>query len=205
MRIELTVLLLVVSFPVFAYQVGGTSRPNFSTSAATAKQDKPDEEKTSSAPGQARVQTRSFTSYGSRQGSAWRQGVQTKTVQTQTATAQPKDTADEAAQKAGVALNKQVAQAPKKEDVAPAAAPAAKPAPPPAPAANNAPADQAAAMQQLQNVQNMMGALGNMGGTAAPGGAKKGGDTTAPAMPAGMPDLSALMNMSGGQTGAGKK
>lgn len=64
------------------------------------------------------------------------------------------------------------------------------------------PAGMDAVMQQMGQMQNMMGMLGAMGGGAA-GGAQgaKGG-----AMPAGMPDISALMgSMGGGGAAPAKK
>lgn len=201
MKKILCLIFIVSALPAFAYQTGSVSRPNFSTSAATAKQDGPTEDKEkSSAPGQKGVQTRSFSSYSSRPGNAWRQGVQTKTVQTPAASAAFKDDGDKAAKNAPAALNKaKPSSAPKAADKAAPKKPdpqAAAQAEKQDPAAVSA--ETAAAMQQLQGLESLMGAMGGAGGSKSAAGGKAGGAGA----PAGMPDLSALMNMAGpGNTG----
>lgn len=208
MRKIILVLFLTAGVCASAYQTGSVSRPKFTNApaAATAEnQDKAKEEKPA-APGQQTAQTRSFTSYSSRPGNAWRQGVQTQTVQTQTATqaAQPKN---EQAIKDKMIQRNQVGQQTKdaskeknasgKKAAAEAAAPAAKEED----ASKNGKGrylgsitfkkEQAPAVADM--LQSMMG--GMQGGKGGTGGG---------AAPAGMPDMSALMNMAG-QGGAGKK
>lgn len=199
MRKYLLFSLFIAAVSAVAYQTGSVSRPNFS--AQPAAQAETEETTDSAVPGQKAVQTRSFTSYSARQGSAWRQGVQTKTVQTKTAGAAFKDDGDKAAKNASAALKKEVPDSSSKP-----AAPAAKAQPTAAstqPATANANADPAAMMQQLQGLQNMMGAFGGAQGGAQNGG-KGGPAASVPSMPGGMPDMSALMNMAG-QSNVGKK
>ncbi len=205
-------IFMISALPVVAYQTGSISRPQFN--AQQGPQTAADANAKPSVPGQQAVQTRSFTSYGSRPGNAWRQGVNTQTVQTQTATqaAATKDENDKAAVNAAAQLtetnkiSKDAKGVIKSSTPKPAESAAEKPNPQAAqkPAAQPAQGaqDPAAMMQQLQGLQNMMGAMNG----AAFGGAQgaKGAAAGAPAMPAGMPDLSALMNMAG-QGNAGKK
>ena len=197
------------ALPVLAYQVGSVSRPNFSPVEKTDTEQKD----ASAVPGQQGVQTRSFTSYGSRQKTTWRQGVQTQPVQTQTALEKAtKDNGEKAAQdtaKTLKALQKPTpaAEAGKadKKDNKPAQPQASDKNPPAAqgqaPAAG---ADPAAMMQQL---------MGGMGGAAAGGNAAGGmpdmsalmgamGGAQGGAQGGGMPDMSSLMNMMGGGAGA---
>ena len=194
------VFILFTGVSAFAYRAGSVSRPQFSTAPAAPAaegQDKTKDEK-SNVPGQQGVQTRSFTSYGARAGNAWRQGVQTQTVQTQTAAqaGSAVQVPSEQQVKDKVVPGKQSAETQKPTDKA--APKAGKEAPAPktpeaaAPQQPQAGSDPAAMMQQLQGLQGMMGALGG-----TPGG--KGGSA-----PAGMPDMSALMNMTG-QGKPGKK
>ena len=82
MKKLLCFIWMISVLPVAAYQTRSVSRPQFNTASAAAD-GQTDQKGKSSAPGQQGVQTRSFTSYSSRAGNAWRQGVQTKTVQTQ--------------------------------------------------------------------------------------------------------------------------
>ena len=206
MKKILCFVFVVSALPVSAYQTGSVSRPQFKTAPASAEAQAEEKEKPS-VPGQQSVQTRSFTSYGSRNG-AWRQGVQTKTVQTQTAgrAVTPKDEETQVVmggtkvtQQGKITKTAKAAGTEKQQPSAPAATPKAgdKAAQKPADAAAQPEQDPAAMMQQLQAMQSMMGALG---GGSTPGGAQgsKGGTPAAGgAMPAGMPDLSSLMNMAG--------
>ena len=120
---------------------------------------------------------RSFSSYKQRN---WSQGVQTQRVQTETAG----KSAVDFEKKAQKPVGKTQAVAPKEAKPAAQAVPTQ---PSSAAVAMPANADPAAMMQQ---VQSMMNAMGNMGG-AQPGQAQAG--QNAAAMPAGMPDISALM------------
>ncbi len=125
----------------------------------------------------AQGQYRSFSNYNNR---SWGQGVQTRPVQTEVAGTSAVDFEKNAPQKA--VGKTQAGGAPKQARTAqPAAAPAAAQASS-APAAMPANVDPAAMMQQ---VQGMMSAM--------TGGAPAQAGQTAPAMPAGMPDISALM------------
>jgi len=199
MKKILWLVLLAAAVEGAAYQTGSVSRPNFSASPANAEEEKAEQP---SVPGQKKVQTRSFTSYGARQGNTWRQGVQTKTVQTKTAgTVQEKE---EKQAPAAAALKGSVSASSKTKPAASAAP--AQPAPAAAAPAAAAGADPAAVMQQLQGLQNMMGAFGGNPGAAAPKDTKGGKpeNTGAAAMPAGMPDISSLMNMAG-SANTGKK
>ena len=206
--------LLLGALPVLAYQTGSVSRPNFST-AATRQGNQQDEEKEkSTVPGQKGVQTRSFSSYGARQ-NAWRQGVQTKSVQTQRAGAQkpqPKpqpgfeDPGEQTAQNARAALAGKIN---------PAGKPQGNPQDPKAQqnAAQNPAQDMGAVMDQMKGVQDMMGGLGAlMGGQGGAQGGK--GGQAMPDMSAlmgggaggqGMPDISALMGGAGAPGGKAKK
>lgn len=206
MKKILGLILILSVLPAAAYQTGSVSRPQFKTAPA-ATEGQAEEKEKPSVPGQQGVQTRSFTSYSSRNG-AWRQGVQTKTVQTQTAgrAVTPKDEETQVVmggtkltQQGKITKTAKAAGAEKQQPSAPAATPKAgdKAAQKPAADVAQGAQDPAAMMQQLQAMQSMMGALG---GGSTPGGAQgsKGGTPAAGgAMPAGMPDLSALMNMAG--------
>lgn len=192
--------LLASATAAFAYQTGSVSRPNFTPSTKTEDADKDKQ----SVPGQQGVQTRSFTSYGSRQG-AWRKGVQTQTVQTQKASqvaVKAKDPGNPDEQKAATAAKAVAAQVQNASAKATSNAPAAKKndkAQPPA----------QAGAPDMSALANMMGGAGGAGGGmpdmsaltnmmgAAAGGAQPGGAG------GGMPDMSALMNMMGGAGGAG--
>lgn len=206
MKKILGLILILSVLPAAAYQTGSVSRPQFKTAPA-ATEGQAEEKEKPSVPGQQGVQTRSFTSYSSRNG-AWRQGVQTKTVQTQTAgrAVTPKDEETQVVmggtkltQQGKITKTAKAAGAEKQQPSAPAATPKAgdKAAQKPAADVPQGAQDPAAMMQQLQAMQSMMGALG---GGSTPGGAQgsKGGTPAAGgAMPAGMPDLSSLMNMAG--------
>ena len=129
----------------------------------------------SAQPQAAQGQYRSFSNYNNNRG--WGQGVQTQTVQTQVAGKEAKELQP--------VVGKQIAGGTTAKSAKPATAPAA-----PTSATGSAPTtnmDPAALMQQVQGMMNSMG--GNMAGGAAPQG--KAGQNVA--MPAGMPDLSALM------------
>ena len=200
MKKILWLVLFLVPLCALAYQAGGASRANFSSGAVTA--DKQAEEKSTSAvPGQKAVQTRSFTSYSARSSNAWRQGVQTTTVQTPTAQAAFKDGGDQAARNAPAALNKQLKPTPQaKQSASPQTD---KTAPAASQANTQPPQDPAAMMQQMQGAQDMMKQVqslqGMMGNNASAGAA------AAPTMPAGMPDLSSLMGGSAPAAAPAKK
>lgn len=197
----IAVFCLVSAAEAQTYRAGGTARPNFGSGQAEEKQEE------SSVPGaRSNVQTRTFSSYGSRQQRDWSKGVQTQGVRTNTAgSAEYTDKADEQAARAAAALGVG------KKEAAPATLSGKKPAkaaagaqPSAKGAANNAapaaaqPGQDANAM--LQQVQAMMQGLGGApaGGNAS-GGKAAGGMPSIPGMPAGMnvpgmPDVSALMN-----------
>ena len=156
---------LGVALTAAAYQAGPQNRTNFGGAQATQA-------------GQG--QYRSFSNYNNR---SWGQGVQTQTVQTQVAGSSAVDFEKDTPQKP---VGK--AQAP-----APKAAPAVKPvvpAQPTAPAAAQMPAN-ADPAAMLQQVQGMMNAMSGMTGGAQAG--QPGAQGQAGQMPAGMPDISALM------------
>ncbi len=192
------ILWMFVALVADAYQVGGVSRPNFSSSAGM-------QENSSVVPAQTAVQTRSFTSYGSRPGNGWRQGVKTQTVQTQTATdvaqknkdLQAKDpVAEPVVVDEVVKPVSQPKETPKKGEksgsyVASYAKPADQPGAKESPAQPTNQAEATGAMQQLQNLQGMMGAM--TGGRADSGAGSA-------ASPAGMPDISALMKAAQGES-----
>ncbi|MBR2081410.1 MAG: hypothetical protein IJ876_00095 [Elusimicrobiaceae bacterium] len=159
-------VLFVVAMPVAAYQVGTANRTNFGSGQV---------------PGQAAQQNyRSFSNYNNR---SWGQGVQTQTVQTEVAGTSAVDFDKNTPKQL---VSKTQAATPKAANTAqPTAAPAPVQAST-APAAMPANVDPAAMMQQ---VQGMMSAMGNMTG----GAAQQGQSGQAVAMPAGMPDISALM------------
>lgn len=203
------VLFMLASVSAFAYQAGRASRPQFSTAPAKTtveNQEKPKEDN-SSVPGQQSVQTRSFTSYSSRSGNAWRQGVQTKPVQTQTATAAAKPKNEQAVKDNMARINPSAVTAKPTEKAAKGAnnASAKKAAPETAEEKPEGASkagqrrylgsitfkkEQAPAVAQM--LQQMMG--GAQGGNS---GAQPNAAGSTPAMPAGMPDMSALMNMAG--------
>ena len=127
-------------------------------------------------PQTAQPQYRSFSNYNNR---SWGQGVQTQTVQTEVAGSSAKELKP--------TVGKQTAPGPAAKPAKPAAVPAPAQAST-TPAAMPANVDPAAMMQQ---VQGMMNAMGNMTG-AQPGQQAVSGQNAA-AMPATMPDISALM------------
>lgn len=196
------------------YRAGGSSRPSFGSRANQ------EEAEDSSVPGaNSTIKTRTFSNYSSRQHD-WSKGVQTQTVQTDTAGSKEfKDTSAEQAAQAVKALQGGTPQAPAAKSAAKAVAPAkaggqqaaaANTSNAAAPAAPAGMADPAAMMQQMQS---MMQGLGNMmGGAAAPGGssAAGGANNGAAGMPAGMnvpgmPDMSSLLKAaSAGQQPAQK-
>ncbi len=195
MKKGLGFVFILVALSVEAYQVGGVSRPNFTSSTGQKEE--------AAVPAQTPVQTRSFTSYGSRPGNGWRQGVKTETVQTQTATSAAQKNKDPKIQDpvaepgTAEAEAKPVSQpkvtSKKEEKGAVSASNAAKPAGQPASKDESASSAQGAeAMQQLQNLQGMMGALGAMTG------GQTGSETGSAASPAGIPDVSALMKAAQG-------
>lgn len=202
--------VLFVSCAVFAqtYRSGGTRKANFGAQQAQQNEEK---EKSSVPGANSGVKTRTFTNYGAKR--AWSKGVQTKGVQTTTA-GTPAPVQDDLDATPIPGAEKAVNAAVKKGAAA-AQAPAAggKGAPQNAQAQQPAmPAEAAAAMQQLQGMQDMMKGLG----AAMPGGAAAGGAAGAPAagmpaMPAGMPnipgmpDMSALMGGAAAGQNPGKK
>ena len=203
-------ILALVLLPLAAtgYQTGPKSQTNFGKSSQGANAAAPNS------------QTRSFSTYGT--GRAWARRVQTQAVQTQVAgqPAKPEKDVDEPAPKgpfvdkadsqlsglkekiagggkgapATSATGKSAADtqvnAVKEPAQEVAAAAAANPA------AEAMPAGMDAVMQQMGQMQNMMNMMGAMGGAGAAGGAAGG-------MPAGMPDISALMGSMGAMGGAG--
>lgn len=159
-------LLVCVSLlPAHAYQAGAANRTNF----GSAQQAQPQQ------------QFRAFSNYNNRN---WGQGVQTQTVQTEVAGTSAVDFDKKTPQQ--LVAKTQAATAKPAKAPQPATTPAATPQP-----AANVPAnvDPAAMMQQ---VQGMMSAMGNMAGSNAQPGAQPNTQAAA-AMPAGMPDISALM------------
>lgn len=173
-------ILLSVTL-VQAYQTKSTPRPNFSSQSAA--------ENAVQTPGQQGVQTRTFSSYGARQG-AWRRGVTTDTVKTPSAAeskAQEKDFAPIPQEPAAKPEKKDT----KKANSATSSSASHEQSAPTAQATPTAASTQAAVaqamptgvMEQLQGLQKMMSGLGGAaGGNPAAGGA------------AGMPDMSSLLN-----------
>lgn len=172
----------------YAYQVGGNAKANF----GAQQEEQPSQQAAESA-----AKVRSFTNYGSRQN--WSKGVQTKPVQTslageKTTQFKPVSTDVKSAKVASAVAGSAAGQA-------------ASPAPVPtqastqtAAAAANAPemAQAMAALQQLQGLQNR--ALNG----AKPGEAANANSAGAASpLPAGMPDISSLLNAAGGNTPGG--
>ena len=178
MRILWWVLLMSLSMPAVAFNVGGTSRTNFGTSNTEVSQED------TTAP-----RTYTATTYSSRY--KFDKGVQTRGVQTK-----PVDVVGNAQNEippavveepiVTISVNKKQAK-----NVPPP--PAEKPTPAAAAAQQETPAEippeATAAMAQLGQMQEMLQGLQNMAGSS--GGSAQGNN--AGAMPAGMPDLSALM------------
>lgn len=202
MKISLLIPILCCSVALSAqsYRSAGSNRPNFSTHQQTEEGVSAGEEDA------AQPRTRTFSSYGARQ-RAWSNGVKTEGVKTQTVGKNTfEDKAEEAGQQAAANLNGNLGAASpkgtpaKKPKGASSGTPDSKqqpepkgqekapeqPADPMAALAQNPEA--AAAMQQMQGMQDMLKMMG-ASGNAAGGGA---------AMPAGMPDMSALMGGAGG-------
>ena len=175
-------ILLSVTL-VQAYQTKSTPRPNFSSQPAV--------ENTAQTPGQQGVQTRTFSSYGARQG-AWRRGVTTNTVKT------PSAAESKAQEKNFAPIPQEPAVKPEKKDTKKAnsatssSASHGQPAPAAAQATPTAASTQAAVaeamptgmMEQLQGLQKMMSGLGSAAGGNPAAGAAAGG----------MPDMSSLLN-----------
>ena len=163
MKNFLFLLAFLIVLPAGAYQAGQSNRTNFG-----AGQQQP-----------AQPQYRSFSNYNNR---SWGQRVQTQTVQTEVAGTSAvdfdKNTPKQLVSKTQAAAPKQVRQTQQQPAPAPVQASSAA-------AAMPADVNPAAMMQQ---VQGMMNSMSNMPG-AKPG--QQAGQ--APAMPAGMPDISALM------------
>lgn len=156
--------VLMFALPLCAYQAGQANRANFGPGPQLPSQQR---------------QFRAFSNYNNR---SWGQGVQTNVAGTEVAEfkSPAKPSAQPAAKKAAAAEG------------------AAKPAVPAATQPSSTTAAQAAlpaqAAAMMQQVQGMMNRMGGMPGAAA-GQANASAPTgqAAPAMPAGMPDLSALM------------
>ena len=110
MKSILVIMLAVLALPAASYQVGGVSRAKFASSSSQEEG-----HENSGVPGQQGVQTRSFTSYGTRSG-GWRQGVKTQTVQTPSAVSTP-------AKPQGKAVNAPAPVAAPKPEANPAANP----------------------------------------------------------------------------------
>lgn len=185
MKLILFMTFIFFIFPAClqAYQVGGKAKPNFGNTAAQEKQ----EEST----GAKAQQTRSFTSYSSRQN--WNKKVETQTVQTSPAgsnvshfqTVQSAQAEESAADAQPVAAAQATKGSADKSGGKPVNA--AKPAPAaPAVAATQASSqtaagagDMAQAAAAMQQVQNMMNMVNQMGGNAAPAGGKPAAANTA--------------------------
>lgn len=178
---------------VQAYQTKSTPRSNFSPKPA---------ENAEQVPGQQGVQTRTFSSYGARQG-PWRREKSTKPVKT------PDVTETKQEEKVFTPIPSEPVEKPasskeitkKSADASvgshgrnPGAMAAQKAAPVLAPATDSvtqqqpgAEAASAAMMDQMQGLQKMISGLGGAAG----------GDSADKAGGAGMPDLSSLLNAAG--------
>ena len=174
------IIFLTAVLPVFAYQVGPANRTQFGSN-----------QQAQSAP-----QYRSFTNYNNH---SWGQGVQTRGVQTQVAGSSPTDLSNN--QEKSKAIGKQ-AVSPATTTTTSASSTSSVAGTTPGSVqceggkcrgSLNIPAntDPAVAAQQIQNMMQDMKALS--------GGAQAAAGQNAATMPAGMPDLSALM---GGATPA---
>ena len=207
MKKILILLFVLTTLPLFAYQTGSASRAKFASSSQEEGQ------KQTTVPGQQGVQTRSFTSYGARQG-GWRKGVQTQSVKTQTV-GKPAPESEQAEEK--------TASSPAQPEIqSVAASTPAKPVSASAPKTENNISTKKTAPETSEIKATTSTASGRVRGTItfkpeqAPaamevfqnmvGGMQggKGEPAAAPNMPAGMPDLSTLMNMAG-QGNTGKK
>lgn len=190
----IVITMLVGCVGGYAYQAGPTSKPNFGNAATTQDQDK--ESSTSQKGG------RMLNSYGSTHRN-WSQGVQTQTVQTTLPVASDltSSTPKKDEKKAENDKKQKVAAT---EDKAKNVTASSKPSEEQQGATpkNAGTTDPSAMLQQLQGMQDMMKNLPNMG--AATGGTQANPAAAAgtAAMPAGMPDMSALMNMAGTAGGA---
>ena len=182
MRALLWVLLMSLSVPSSAFNVGGSSRANFGV-PATQEENQDDV---------AAPRTHTATTYSSRykfDKGAQTQGVQTKPVESgRTPNGVPPKIMGE--QTVTISIPKKTAkadptqEAEKQNSAAPQSAPQTPVEIPP---------EASAAMAQLGQMQEMLKGL--------QGGAGGGSGNNAGAMPAGMPDLSALM----GGNAPGKK
>lgn len=219
MRFLMMIVCMGLLVPVSAqtYRTGSSSRPSFGGTAADSSTEE------SSVPGaRSNIQTRTFSNYSSRKN--WSKGVQTQTVQTNTAGSQQQSFEEitapgtaAAVQAAMSGKNQVQAQqsATGKSAATTSAQTNAKTAPSTAqPAAQGQPAAAADPTAMLQQMQGMLQGLGAMGGNpagGAKGGSSTGGVGSIPGMPAGvnvpgMPDMSALLNAaSAGQQPAASK
>lgn len=192
-RISLLVLCIgVVAFPAAAYQTG-PAQSNFSAGPAATKASS------------FTVQTRAFTNYASRH-PGWSRGVNTQTVQTQAAYNPQKPAQQPAVDPAAAPGIDAAAAVSALTKGLPAATPKAAAAPAATKPANEQPAaadpktkegaatDPAAVMQQMAGMQDMMKNLGALSGLMQGGAAPAGqGQNATPAMPAGVPDMSKLL------------
>ncbi len=181
MRILWWVLLMSVSVPAIAFNVGGPSRTNFGTHGVEeTSQEETDAPRTYTA-----------TTYSSRykfDKGVYTRGVQTKPVETAQREGIPPAVVEEPTVNISVSKKQTKNVPPPSEKPAPAATAPQVPAQQETPA--EIPPEAAAAMAQLGQMQGMLQGLQNMAGGT---GGNAQGNANAGAMPAGMPDLSALM------------
>ena len=182
MRILWWVLLMSVSMPAFAFNVGGSSRANF-RAPVTEETNQEDV---------VAPRTHTATTYSSRykfDKGVQTQGVQTKPVETSGTTPSEIPPKAMGEQSVNISVGKKQAKhtpMPAAEKQAPTAA--AQPTSPEVPM--DLPPEASAAMAQLGQMQEMLQGLQKMTGGTGDGNAQ---GNNAGAMPAGMPDLSALM------------
>ena len=178
MRILWWVLVMSVSMPALAFNVGGSSRANFGAPATQ-------EETQDAAP-----RTHTATTYSSRykfDKGVQTQGVRTKPVEVSGST--QNDVSSNAVEEKTVTISipkkGAKAESPQMEEKQNSAAAQSTPQTP-----VEIPPEASAAMSQLGQMQEMLQGLQKMTGGAGGGNAQ---GNSAGAMPAGMPDLSALM------------
>ena len=212
----LALLCAFVSADAQTYRAGESSRPSFGASDT-----EPEGEEDSSVPGaRSNIQTRTLSSYSSRQRD-WSKGVQTQTVKTDTAGSKSFD--DNASSQASQAVKaiqnrtdgtQQSSSSKSAPDSAAAGQAAAKNLDTPSATTAGNPQNPAAMLQQVQGMmQGLNGMMGAMGGGAAGSSSSntsnakgnQGGMPTGMNAP-GMPDMSALLNAvsAGGQQPASK-
>lgn len=183
MRILWWMLLIGLSMPAMAFNVGGFSRANFGVSSA---------EETSQEEGATTPRTHTATTYSSRY--KFDKGVQTRGGQTKPVelSGGPREETPSAVVKeptVNISANKKQAKnAPLPPAEKSASAATATQSASQQDSSAGIPPEAAAAMAQLGQVQGMLQELQNMAGDS--GGKTQG---NAGAMPAGMPDLSSLL------------